>query len=79
MKRAFEVKEKTYFLVSQVLSFRLKKQTRKNVLDTNFKGCVCYIFATVFFVHLKERTCKTRKNVFYFTLKALFGLDEIKF
>lgn len=32
MKRAFEVKE-TFFLVSQQLSFRLKKQTCKNVAD----------------------------------------------
>ena len=36
-KRAFEVKWKTFFLVSQVLSFRLKKQTSKNVADTAFK------------------------------------------
>ena len=36
MKRAFEVKQKTFFLVSQVLSFRLKKQTRKNVDDATF-------------------------------------------
>ena len=37
MKRAFEVKQKTFFLVSQVLSFRRKKQTTKNVADTTFK------------------------------------------
>ena len=36
MKRAFEVKEKTFFFVSQVLSFRLEKQTSKNVADTTF-------------------------------------------
>ena len=35
-QRAFEVKWKTFFLVSQVLSFRLKKQTSKNVADTTF-------------------------------------------
>ena len=38
MKRAFEVKQKTFFQVSQVLSFRLEKQTSKNVADTTFKG-----------------------------------------
>ena len=37
MKRTFEVKEKTLFLVSQVLSFRHTKQTSKNVEDTTFK------------------------------------------
>ena len=38
MERVFEVKQKTFCVVSQVLSFRLKKQTRKNVADTNFKA-----------------------------------------
>ena len=37
MKRAFEVKKKkTFFLVWEVLSFRLKK-TCTNVADTTFK------------------------------------------
>ena len=31
---------KTFFLVWQVLSFRLKKQTIENVADTTFKGAV---------------------------------------
>ena len=33
-KRAFEVKQKTFFLASQVLSFKHAKQTSKNVTDT---------------------------------------------
>ena len=37
MKRAFEVKQ-TFFLVSQVLSFRHTKQTSKNVADTTFNN-----------------------------------------
>ena len=37
MTKAFEVKQETFFLVSQVLSFRLIKQTSKNVADTTFK------------------------------------------
>ena len=41
MKRAFEVKE-TFFLVSQQLSFRLKKQTCKNVVDTTFICCLLH-------------------------------------
>ena len=36
-------------------------------------------FLLVCFVFLKEKTCETRKNVFYFTLKALFILEMIKF
>ena len=43
-----------------------------------FKGSVCYIFATLF-LSLNESTCQTRKNVFYFTSKALFVLEKIKF
>ena len=37
MKRAFEVEQKIFFFVSQVASFRLTKQTSKNVADTTFK------------------------------------------
>ena len=36
-KRAFEVKWKAFFLVWQVLSFILKKQTSQNVADVTFK------------------------------------------
>ena len=36
-------------------------------------------FLLVCFVCLKEKTCETRKNVFYFTLKAPFILEIIKF
>ena len=31
------------------------------------------------FLSLKENSCETRKNVFYFTSKALFVLEKIKF
>ena len=43
-----------------------------------FKGCVRYILASLF-VSLKENTRKTRKNVFYFTLKTLSVLEKIEF
>ena len=42
------------------------------------KGCVRYIFASLCF-KLKESICHTRKNTFYFTSKALFVLEKIKF
>ena len=38
-KRALEEKQKTPGQVSQVLFFRLEKQTSKNVADTTFKAC----------------------------------------
>ena len=31
------------------------------------------------FLNLNEGTCQTKKNVFYFTSKALFVLEKIKF
>ena len=37
MKRASKVKQKTCFLVSQVLCFRYTKQTCKTVAGTTFK------------------------------------------
>ena len=42
------------------------------------KGCVRYIFASLF-LSLNESTCQTGKNLFYFTSKALFLLNKIKF
>ena len=45
--------------------------------NTELKGSVRYIFATLF-LGLKESFCGTRKNIFYFTQKALFVLEKIK-
>ena len=39
----------------------------------------CATFLLLCFVNLKESICETRKNVSYFTLKALFVLEIIKF
>ena len=49
----------------------ISKQNTTKIHISIFKGCVCYIFA-ILFLSLKQSTCETRKNVFYFTLKALF-------
>ena len=40
---------------------------------------VSVTFLLVCFLCLKDSTCGTRKNVFYFILKALFVLEIIKF
>ena len=45
---------------------------------TNLK-VVSATFLVVCFSSLNESTCQTRKNVFYFTPKALFVLEKIKF
>ena len=36
-------------------------------------------FLLVCFLSVNESTCQTRKNAFYFTSKALFILEKIKF
>ena len=36
-------------------------------------------FVLVYFLSLNESTCQTRKNVVYFTSKALFVLEKITF
>ena len=46
-------------------------KTMLNVLSTTF--------VLVCFLSLNKSTCQTRKNVFYFTSKALFVLEKIKF
>ena len=53
MKRAFEKKQKTFFLVSKALSFRhtSKKQTSKNVVDTTFKFIVFVQFSVILLQH----------------------------
>ena len=64
---------------------RIKKSEFENFLSLAtqesyfmFKGCVRYIFARLF-LGLNESPCQTRENVFYFTSKALFVLEKIKF
>ena len=49
----------------------------KKFLMENLK-VVSATFLLICFVYLKESTCETRKNVFYFTSKALFILEIIK-
>ena len=46
--------------------------------SSDFK-VVSATFLLVCFACLKEGTCETRKNVFYFTSKSLFVLEIIKF
>ena len=61
--------------VSETLSVALKTTT--SVLVT--LKVVSTIFLLVCFLSLNESTCQTRKSVFYFTSKALFVLEKIKF
>ena len=49
------------------------------VFKSLYLKVVSTTFLLVCFVCLKESTCETRKNVFYFTSKALLVLEIIKF
>ena len=46
-----------------------------NVFLRYLKGCVRYIFASLF-LSIKESFREIRKNVFYFTSKALLVLEK---
>ena len=60
MKRAFKVKQKTLFLVSQVLYFRHTKQTSKNVANTTFKAIIRPLFS-----FLKNKNINQKKHISY--------------
>ena len=51
---------------------------RFDKIDVFIKGCVRYIFASLF-LGLNESTCQIKKNVFYFTSKSLFVFEKIEF
>ena len=51
----------------------------RNVLKKLISKVVSTTFLLGGFTCLKESTCETRKNVFYFTSKAFFVLEIIKF
>ena len=50
-----------------------------STVDLNSLKVVYATFVLVCFLSLNESTFQTRKNVFYFTSKALFVLEKIKF
>ena len=63
--------------VSPLVTFILRHgigQTLSSILEV-----VSTTFLQFYFVCLKESTSEIRKNVFYFTSKALFVLEIIKF
>ena len=51
----------------------------KTSVNRSFLKVVSTTFLLVYFLSLKESTCETRKNGFYFTSKALFVCDKMKF
>ena len=66
-------REKHLFPSSKIVHKKLGKE------HVSLLKVVSTTFLLACFVSLNESTCKTRKNVFYFTSKALFVLHIIKF
>ena len=52
-------------------------RTQCNILVHSFKGCVRYIFDSLFFKTKREHL-RNKKNVFYFLSEALFVFEKIK-
>ena len=69
------------FIKVVLMSYLSTSKKNVNVLffAEKFLKVVSTTFSLVCFVCLNERTCKTRKNVFCFTSKALFIFEIIKF
>ena len=71
------IQTRTPFL-KKYLRWVFVKRSSVDMKSRNLKGCVRYIFASLFLV-LNGSTCQIKKNVFYFTSKPLFVLEKIKF
>ena len=69
------------FLLMKNLNNKKKTlQIKKYIIRTSKRlKVVPATFLLVCFISLNESTCQTRKNIFYFTSKALFVLEKIKF
>ena len=67
-----------YIRIATVFFIIINNKISSRILQVILKDCVRYIFASLFCMS-KRRTCETRKNVFYLTLKALFALEIINF
>ena len=67
-------------LVEKILMKKiLMKEIKYRLCLFLYLKVVSTTFFLVCFVYFKESTCETKKNVFYFTLKAPFVLEIIKF
>ena len=69
---------KTFWqIVKPLFSNKVKAKTIIKLVENN-EMMIAKLF-NEYFLSLKERTCQTKKNAFYFTSKALLILEKIKF
>ena len=76
--------ETVHFQDSQNYMQRFTRKDKVYIISCNLVvvstlKVVSATFVLVCFLSLNESTFQTRKNVFYFTSKALFILEKIKF
>ena len=67
-----------YLKHQQILCIEWHVLGRFNYALNGIKGCVCYIFASLFCMS-KSELFRNKENAFYFTSKALLLLEIIKF
>ena len=67
------------FLCRKMETFLFARIISEKIASSETLKVVSATFLLVYFVCLKGSTHETRKNVFYFTSKALFVLEIIKF
>ena len=73
--------ETVHFQDSQNYMQRFTRKDKVYIISCNLVVVLTLsaTFVLVCFLSLNESTFQTRKNVFYFTSKALFFLEKIKF
>ena len=78
-----DTKEVVVTLFLGILNLKGKTSEVMDFIKTNFAAkslkVVSATFLLVCFSSPNQNTCQTRKNDFYFTSKALFILEKIKF
>ena len=83
MWAALTTRKKLYFVsisMSVLSSYHFTSTDAASARDSSLHlKVMSATFLLVCFVCLKESTCETRKNVFYFTSKALLVLEIINF
>ena len=78
-QRSISVNALYWEILSEKCDFGHSYASTIGNISANLLRVVSATFLLVCFLCLKKSTCETRKSVFYFTSKALFIFEVIKF
>ena len=87
-EKSFRSQIKTFFLVSQVLAFRRKKQISKNVADTTFKidarFCEIHIYHAIYVLYYTDLKTFLGRGInqfqeSYYIPFSVFSLNCLRF